>query len=77
MGEIKNLRSGTVLLDFDADACQSPSRAYLLDVTLPGMNHIVTLMSHQYLRDVTLPVINHIVTLMSYLYILDKSSQSL
>ena len=27
---------GTVLLDFDADACQSPSRAYLLDVTLPG-----------------------------------------
>lgn len=28
---------GTVLLDFDADACQSPSRAYLLDVTLPGM----------------------------------------
>ena len=29
--------AGTVLLDFDADACQSPSRAYLLDVTLPGM----------------------------------------
>lgn len=28
---------GTVLLDFDADACQSPSRAYLLDVTVPGM----------------------------------------
>ena len=28
---------GTVLLDFDADACQSPSRAYLLDVTLPGI----------------------------------------
>jgi hypothetical protein len=27
---------GTVLLDFDADACQSPSRAYMLDVTLPG-----------------------------------------
>jgi len=27
---------GTVLLDFDADSCQSPSRAYLLDVTLPG-----------------------------------------
>jgi len=26
---------GTVLLDFDADACQSPSRAYLLDVTQP------------------------------------------
>lgn len=26
---------GTVLLDFDADACQSPSRAYLLDVTVP------------------------------------------
>ena len=77
MGEIKNLRSGTVLLDFDADACQSPSRAYLLDVTLPGMNHIVTLMSHQYPRDVTMTVINHIVTLMSYLYIFDKSSQSL
>ena len=30
---------GTVLLDFDADACQSPSRAYLLDVTLPGQCH--------------------------------------
>ena len=30
---------GTVLLDFDADACQSPSRAYLLDVTLPGKNN--------------------------------------
>jgi len=28
---------GTVLLDFDADACQSPSRAYMLDVTIPGM----------------------------------------
>lgn len=28
---------GTVLLDFDADACQSPARAYLLDVTLPGV----------------------------------------
>lgn len=28
---------GTVLLDFDADAMQSPSRAYLLDVTLPGI----------------------------------------
>lgn len=28
---------GTVLLDFDADACQSPARAYLLDVTIPGM----------------------------------------
>lgn len=27
---------GTVLLDFDADACQSPSRAYMLDVTIPG-----------------------------------------
>lgn len=26
---------GTVLLDFDADACQSPSRAYLLDVCIP------------------------------------------
>lgn len=26
---------GTVLLDFDADSCQSPARAYLLDVTLP------------------------------------------
>jgi hypothetical protein len=30
---------GTVLLDFDADACQSPSRAYLLDVTVPGMRN--------------------------------------
>lgn len=27
---------GTVLLDFDADACQSPARAYLLDVTVTG-----------------------------------------
>lgn len=27
---------GTVLLDFDADGCQSPSRAYLLDVCVPG-----------------------------------------
>lgn len=27
---------GTILLDFDADACQSPSRAYLLDVLIPG-----------------------------------------
>lgn len=27
---------GTVLLDFDADACQSPARAYLLDVTVEG-----------------------------------------
>ncbi|XP_055908140.1 proton-associated sugar transporter A [Eupeodes corollae] len=26
---------GTVLLDFDADACQSPARAYLLDVCIP------------------------------------------
>ncbi|KDR22503.1 proton-associated sugar transporter A [Zootermopsis nevadensis] len=26
---------GTVLLDFDADACQSPSRSYLLDITVP------------------------------------------
>ena len=33
---------GTVLLDFDADACQSPSRAYLLDVTLPGILNIKT-----------------------------------
>ena len=28
---------GTVLLDFDADACQSPARAYMLDVTIPGL----------------------------------------
>lgn len=27
---------GTVLLDFDADACQSPARAYLLDITVTG-----------------------------------------
>lgn len=27
---------GTVLLDFNADSCQSPARAYLLDVSLPG-----------------------------------------
>ena len=27
---------GTVLLDFDADACQSPARAYMLDTTIPG-----------------------------------------
>jgi len=31
---------GTVLLDFDADACQSPARAYLLDVTIPGKQFI-------------------------------------
>lgn len=31
---------GTVLLDFDADACQSPARAYLLDVTVPGQLHM-------------------------------------
>ena len=31
---------GTVLLDFDADACQSPARAYLLDVTVPGEEDI-------------------------------------
>lgn len=31
---------GTVLLDFDADACQSPARAYLLDVTIPGERSI-------------------------------------
>lgn len=34
---------GTVLLDFDADACQSPSRAYLLDVTIPGLKHEIIL----------------------------------
>lgn len=27
---------GVVLLDFAADCCQSPARAYLLDVALPG-----------------------------------------
>ena len=27
---------GTVLLDFDSDACQSPARAFLLDITIPG-----------------------------------------
>jgi hypothetical protein len=32
---------GTILLDFDADACQSPSRAYLLDVTLPRKRGVV------------------------------------
>lgn len=32
---------GTVLLDFDADACQSPARAYLLDVTVPGKSFII------------------------------------
>ncbi|XP_037077954.1 proton-associated sugar transporter A-like [Pollicipes pollicipes] len=26
---------GTVLLDFDSDACQSPARAFLLDITVP------------------------------------------
>lgn len=31
---------GTVLLDFDADACQSPARAYLLDITQPGFELI-------------------------------------
>lgn len=33
---------GTVLLDFDADACQSPARAYLLDVTVPGQSYILS-----------------------------------
>jgi hypothetical protein len=37
---------GTVLLDFDADACQSPSRAYLLDVTLPGICALARWASH-------------------------------
>lgn len=32
---------GTVLLDFDADACQSPARAYLLDVTIPGKLQVI------------------------------------
>ncbi|KAF4533547.1 hypothetical protein B566_EDAN001032 [Ephemera danica] len=32
---------GTVLLDFDADACQSPARAYLLDVTQPDTRCIL------------------------------------
>lgn len=31
---------GTVFLDFDADACQSPARAYLLDVTVPGQSYL-------------------------------------
>lgn len=34
---------GTVLLDFDADACQSPARAYLLDVTVPGQSYKILL----------------------------------
>lgn len=34
---------GTVLLDFDADACQSPSRAYMLDVTIPGKHFKTTM----------------------------------
>ena len=38
---------GTVLLDFDADACQSPSRAYLLDVTLPGRTKKVPLFKNE------------------------------
>lgn len=33
---------GTMLLDFDADACQSPARAYLLDVTIPGKVFILS-----------------------------------
>lgn len=33
---------GTVLLDFDADACQSPARAYLLDVCVAGLIMFVT-----------------------------------
>ncbi len=36
---------GTVLLDFDADSCQSPSRAYLLDVTVPGKTNTQLLSS--------------------------------
>lgn len=38
---------GTVLLDFDADACQSPARAYLLDVTIEG-NHQESLLFKNY-----------------------------
>lgn len=34
---------GTVLLDFNADGCQSPARAYLLDITVAGMTHIAYL----------------------------------
>ena len=37
---------GTVLLDFDADACQSPSRAYLLDVTVAGTNVVHTILTY-------------------------------
>lgn len=48
---------GTVLLDFDADACQSPSRAYLLDVTLPGRTKKVPLFKNEqhYVGTYTLP----------------------
>lgn len=41
---------GTVLLDFDADACQSPSRAYLLDVTVPGKPNYALYNVNKFLR---------------------------
>ena len=50
---IKNV-AGTVLLDFDADACQSPSRAYLLDVTLPGTYHYMATLCPKVLNDLLL-----------------------
>ena len=34
---------GIILLDFNSDACQSPSRAYLLDVTIPGVSDYIGL----------------------------------
>lgn len=42
---------GTVLLDFDADACQSPARAYLLDVTIPGSSIDFQTLLHMPLND--------------------------
>lgn len=49
---------GTVLLDFDADACQSPSRAYMLDVTIPGKyNKECIVFSNAKLEEIKLSIV--------------------
>lgn len=40
---------GTVFLDFDADACQSPARAYLLDVTVPGQRYLNMILRYTFI----------------------------
>lgn len=43
---------GTVFLDFDADACQSPARAYLLDVTVPGQLYLYATDSRKFTNSI-------------------------